>query len=229
MGNYDNLKSPFRGGGQRRLSRKMIEGNHAAEVILDRPRNSLYIAQGSWNIGYKPSAGTHDKSGVEDIYDDDLDDLVKVLRKLGFPGYHRTEEQGFDPHAHVITYGDPGMGSYAKLQQKAYLLDRNGLGRDAKAGPDTEWAPVNRDVKFKVADAAHPIGDWKVKRQGMWSFSQATQQDKHRLKHRSKGFEITTHLCTVKVRNTVFVVTDSGAFYKRSDLTFVRARKNRCA
>lgn len=229
MGSYDKMKSPFRAGGTRYLSRKMVEGNHAAEVILDRPRNSLYIAQGSWNVGYKPSAGTHDKSGVEDVYDDELDELVKALRKLGFPGYHRTREQGFDPHAHVITYGDPGMGSYARLQQKAYLLDRNGLGKDAKAGPDTEWAPYNRNVKFKVATDTDPIGDWKVKRSSMYSFSQATQQEKYRLKRREKGFSITTHLCTVKVGNTPFVVTDSGAFYKRSDLTFVRERKNRCA
>lgn len=228
---FDNLPSPFRGGGPRRLSRKMIHGVHAIEVLLDRPRNSMYCAQGSWNRGYAPSAGTHDKSGVADWYCRGFeDDVVKAGRKIGMIGYHRDEARGGfvgdDEHVHMITHGDPGMGDYALLQDRTYMKDRDGLGAGAAAGPDQEWAPRDRTVTLNIGAWT---GEWAVTA-ATYGYSQASKDADLRRKRRAPGFVIRNQLCTVTTGNgRLYVVTDNGTFYDRSKLKMIKRLKSRTA
>src|SRR5215207_9619818 len=130
MGAFDKKVSPFDNGGHKKfLSRKMIEGFEAAEIILGFPRHSLTIVQGSWNTDVEASGGTHDKSGAADLTPTKVARKMWVLRLLGFPAWHRRPFEGnWDEHLHVITAHDPGMGSFAILQDRAYRKGRNGLG-----------------------------------------------------------------------------------------------------
>lgn len=99
------------------------------------------IVQGAWrgSQGAAASADTHDRGGVIDLRSWDLPPHISVwealteLRRAGLIAFARTKAQGFDPHFHVIDYGNPNLAPGAARQVRAWENGRNGLasnGRD---------------------------------------------------------------------------------------------------
>ena len=128
----DSKKLPWRG---HELNAKTILMLQAAERILE---HRLVISQGSFNPGFEPSGGTHDKGGVFDLSvhtpGSSTRRKVKALRKVGFVAWHRTPDQ-FPPednvreHIHAVSLFDTNLSAAAANQKAAYLDDppRNGL------------------------------------------------------------------------------------------------------
>ena len=110
----DSKKLPWRG---HELNAKTILMLQAAERILE---HRLVITQGSFNPGFEPSGGTHDKGGVLDLSvhtpGSSTRRKVKALRKVGFVAWHRTPDQ-FPPednvreHIHAVSLFDTNLSA----------------------------------------------------------------------------------------------------------------------
>src|SRR5215207_2455664 len=210
MGAFDKKVSPFQNGSKRRfLSRTMIEGFEAAEIILGYPRHSLTIMQGSYSTDVPESKGTHDKSGVADLTAFQVSRKMWVLRLLGFPGWHRRPFEGFDPHLHVITRGDHGMGNVALQQSGAYTNGRNGLASNLK---DPFKRPRNTTTRF-VQGARK--GQWIANRANFGHTEPGTIAAATRRKKRPKGFVI-RNIATVRCGKVDYLVTEKGTFFRKS-------------
>lgn len=94
--------------------------------------------------GAADSAGYHDLGGCFDLrtWDltvDQLETLVRTLRRNGAAAWRRDHEHGgFDPHLHFVLGTDHPLASGAAGQWQAYLSGHDGL---AGNGPDYEWRP----------------------------------------------------------------------------------------
>lgn len=106
------------------------------------------IVQGAWMTlaggGASESAGFHDRGGCFDLrtWDltaDQLETLVRTLRRYGIAAWRRDNEHGgFDPHLHFVCGTDGDLASGAAGQWADYLAGHDGL---AGRGPDYEWRP----------------------------------------------------------------------------------------
>ena len=100
----------------------------------------IEITQGSYNTSVSQSAGTHSGGGAVDIRaigrsDSEREEIVRMLRWVGFAAWLRTPSQGDWPyHVHAIAVGCPDLSSGARNQVTSYKNGRNGL---ANNGPDT--------------------------------------------------------------------------------------------
>ena len=109
----------------------------AARVRCAAP---IVITQGSYSTGVSQSAGTHSGGGAVDIRavgrtDGEREEIVKVLRWVGFAAWLRTPQQGDWPyHVHAIAIGCTDLSSGARNQVTAYKNGRNGLRNNS---PDT--------------------------------------------------------------------------------------------
>jgi hypothetical protein len=131
-GPWDRVSNPFNqaGGAFARYSNPaMIAALDTYCAIKKIKRKQLDVSQGCWHTGYKPSAGTHDKSCCKDLSAYDATDKVWTLNLIGVGAEHRTPEQGFSPHVHCWLCFGGVMAWLAHDQDVAYRAHKsNGLG-----------------------------------------------------------------------------------------------------
>lgn len=100
----------------------------------------LTIYQGSYNAGgVAQSAGTHDGGGAVDVWAREPENVVRVMRQVGFAAWIRNPEQGdWNWHIHGIAIADKQMSAGAASQVRAYYAGLNGL---ANGAADYHWRP----------------------------------------------------------------------------------------
>jgi hypothetical protein len=76
--------------------------------------------------GYSKSAGTHSSGGAADTAQFSKAQ-IRVARKMGAAAWHRTPEQGFIHHCHLVLHGCPHAAPAAKGQVEDYKRGYNGL------------------------------------------------------------------------------------------------------
>lgn len=76
--------------------------------------------------GYVKSGGTHATGGAVDTAQYS-DAQVKVARDMGAAAWHRTPQQGFIHHCHLVLNGCPHMSATARGQVEDYKRGYNGL------------------------------------------------------------------------------------------------------
>lgn len=76
--------------------------------------------------GYSKSGGTHATGGAADLVQCS-DRAVKIARKMGAAGWHRTPSQGFIHHQHLVLNGCQHAAPSAKGQVVDYKRGYNGL------------------------------------------------------------------------------------------------------
>ena len=125
------------------------------------------VSQGGYNNGaVKKSATTHDGGGVLDLGNYSAG-IIKLAREMGAAAWHRTPEQSFRHHTHLILLKCPHLDGYpprdpseptgAYAQQVSYYAGGSGLGGVPN---DTEPRPnPQRDWKQGVAWAKQQLGD----------------------------------------------------------------------
>ena len=108
------------------------------------------LSQGSYNSGYGPSGGTHDRGGAADIRTRGyskrkVDHMVKALREAGFAAWSRGRgHDSFAPHIHAIAIGDRELSSSARGQVSQYLAGGDGLRGNARDPDRNLGRPVPR-------------------------------------------------------------------------------------
>ena len=145
-------------------------------------------SQGSYaNGGVAASAGTHDGGGAIDLMNltpAQYDDLVVVMRQVGFAAWHRTPAQSDWPHhVHGIAVQPNGEWDQGVLSDGAasqvvdYYQGRNGLASGApddatRAYVGTTWEtyqeenmPLTQADLDNIADAVLNKLKWKYKGQ----------------------------------------------------------------
>ena len=114
------------------------------------PGAKVYILQGSYHIGFKPSAGTHDRDAVLDVWVTGVDwrEAEFFFRQQGWKGWWRHTGSWSAPsqwHIHMISPGTPNaVGDLIPSQLAAYDAGRLGLARSVD-GPDTVRRPSKVD------------------------------------------------------------------------------------
>lgn len=111
---------------------------------------SPHIYQGSYNgTVVRNSAGTHAGGGAVDLAADKRpNEVVRILREVGFAAWHRLPSQGpWIEHIHAIAIGDGELSPAARQQVRDY---RDGLNGLANEGPDN-------------GPRLHPIPTWPIK------------------------------------------------------------------
>lgn len=116
--------------------------------VLDDLDFTPTIIQGAYMAraggGADDSSGFHDAGGCFDIrtWDltaDQLETLIRTLRRYGCAAWRRDHEHGgFDPHLHFVCGTDYDLAPGAAAQWRDYLAGHDGL---ASHGPDYEWRP----------------------------------------------------------------------------------------
>lgn len=137
----------------------------------------LTYYQGSYNSSVGASAGTHDGGGAVDLWGKDPEEIIKVMRRVGFAAWVRSPSQGNWPyHIHAIAIGDKELSSGARSQVSAYYNGRDGLasnsadyhprpspipvwkGKRRRPKP-VKWSVIKRQFKIK-----NPVSRWAVKK-----------------------------------------------------------------
>lgn len=91
------------------------------------------IAQGSYNVGVRASAGTHDGGGAVDVgclnlSRDQRHKALRTMKNAGFAAWFRPELPNvWGPHIHAILIGDKELGWLAADQVKKFDAGRDGL------------------------------------------------------------------------------------------------------
>lgn len=154
----DVIITVTRGGKTFRCSRRTAAH---LDYTLDRldaldgySRESFYIFQSSYNVGYGPSAGTHDKDAVFDnvIWGMDWWQQQRFLRECGWAAWYRYPPL-FSAHIHMISLGTPHdrLGYIVPSQISDYYNHRNGLAGHAA---DNSWHPPNIEATvFRMGQA----------------------------------------------------------------------------
>ena len=88
--------------------------------------------------GYSKSGGTHATGGAADT-GQYSDEHIRIARKMGAAAWHRTPEQGFIHHTHLVLNGCPHAAAAAKGQVEDYKRGYNGLV--GKSRRREKWAP----------------------------------------------------------------------------------------
>jgi len=109
------------------------------EQALGRPIDHIY--QGSYNLGLRASAGTHDAGGALDFGDRDIDRVCVLSRQRGGAAWDRTGKGDWIAHGHVIVGGCKTMSSAARDQWEDYLRGGDALSPYNGAG-DYHWRPA---------------------------------------------------------------------------------------
>lgn len=81
------------------------------------------VPQGSYQQESEASAGTHTKGGVADLFyisGRGKDEFTRALKRKGFAVGHRTSEQGFDEHWHIVDLANDRLSFEADLQEGDY-------------------------------------------------------------------------------------------------------------
>jgi hypothetical protein len=103
----------------------------------------LYVPQGSYQDPSGVSSYTHTRGGVADVFarTDRPHALTRAFRSKGFAAWHRTSEQGFDEHWHLVDIRNKRLHPEAFAQVGNYLDGGDGLW-PLVAGDDPEpWRP----------------------------------------------------------------------------------------
>lgn len=143
--------------------------------------DTLHVWQGSYSNGAK-SGGTHTGGGAVDVSPTkgSWDALVAATRQVGFAAWHRTPEQGYDPHVHAIAVGCVDLSPEAAQQVAWYRQGLNGLW-PGRQGPDdgprnhvgVTWETYQEDSMPTVKDVwEYPItrdaGSGRLVKIPMW-------------------------------------------------------------
>lgn len=105
------------------------------------PHAQIAILQGSYHVGFKPSAGTHDRDAVLDVWVSGVSwrDAEQFFRSQGWYGWWRHTGSWAAEHSwhiHMISPHTPNAtGSLIPSQIASYLRGRLGLARSVD-GPD---------------------------------------------------------------------------------------------
>lgn len=112
------------------------------------------VTQGSWSSKYKQSKGTHLGAGTADLIISNWGQaaaMEKALRQAGLVAWHRTPNQGFQNHFHIV---NPAMYKYLQSstqgQVNAFLRGLNGLTGNGRDTGYRDQALINaiRDLVF---------------------------------------------------------------------------------
>jgi hypothetical protein len=104
--------------------------------------DGLDLYQLGWRNDVSASAGTHSRGGCTDI-GQLSDECLAIERKYGWTFQHRTQAQGFSPHAHGWPNGCVHLAPSAQYQQNAWNNGRDGL---VSNGPITGPGPKGRST-----------------------------------------------------------------------------------
>jgi hypothetical protein len=148
-------------GRPRYVDRRTLDQLHELEHIVG---HRVVMYQGSWSDG-DLSADTHAGAGAADIGPtggDGWRELETAGRKVGGAAFLRDWPQNY--HVHFLSIGNPYLAPWAKVQVEAYFDGYDGLGPNARSGPDTgnrsyvditweEYMPTAADIaKATVAE-----------------------------------------------------------------------------
>jgi hypothetical protein len=118
------------------------------ERVCDELGFTPTIVQGAFMAraggGASASAGYHDGGGCFDLrtWDrtaDEVEQIIRVTRRLGAMSWVRDHRHGMDPHIHLGLGTDKPLAVGALRQWQAYLSGHDGLTSN---GPDYEWRPT---------------------------------------------------------------------------------------
>lgn len=106
---------------------------------------TLRILQPPYNVGYKPSAGTHDRDAVLDVEISGMtwDAAQRFLRAHRWAAWIRTPAQGFTLHIHMVSVGANlnMVGSLVPAQLVDYRNHAFGLAGMHEPNSDRTWHP----------------------------------------------------------------------------------------
>jgi peptidoglycan hydrolase-like protein with peptidoglycan-binding domain len=131
---HDYKRVSFRGATMNRRTQEMLR--RAETIMAERHGHRGFqfsLSQGSYNPGYSPSGGTHDRGGALDIRTagrsrKQVDDMVRALREAGFAAWSRGRgHDSFAPHIHAIAIGDRELSPSAAGQVREYRAGGDGL------------------------------------------------------------------------------------------------------
>jgi hypothetical protein len=111
-------------------------------------RATITPTQGSYSSSVGASAGTHSGGGAVDVHAAglpaaDIEQIVKVMRQVGFAAWHRLPSQGNWPeHIHAIAVGCPDLSAAAAHQVTALRNGLNGLANGHKDPEASLHLPV---------------------------------------------------------------------------------------
>lgn len=120
------------------------------------PHAQVYILQGSYNVGFGPSAETHDWDSVLDVWVTGISwrEAERFFRQQGWYGWWRHTGSWAATskfHIHMISPGTPNrVGSLIPSQIAAFRAGRLGLARSVD-GPDPAPHPKNVEM-FNYAE-----------------------------------------------------------------------------
>lgn len=135
----------------------------------------LVVTQGSYNTSVSQSAGTHSGGGALDFSVSGLtpakvNDLVMILRGVGFAAWHRSPSEGpWGAHIHAVAIGCPDLAPVAARQVVAYMDGYSGLGRLGRATRDKHaWlnAPKRTWEQYRTLPLTPAYSGWRSLRAG---------------------------------------------------------------
>lgn len=220
MTEYTRINQPFHndGGSFGLYSNAGIrDGLDTYCAIKGITRKQLDVEQGCYHTGYKPSAGTHDKSDCKDLSPYDWEDKCWTLNLIGFMAEHRTTAQGFAPHVHMgRLYATSGQAWLVAAQCTAYVShNSNGLGNLSHGR--TQKSPRYRGIKH----VAPPIKDTYVSVRTVNGFSQpgtSIEKDKDlKVSTHPAGWELNNICGIIRCNNVDYFVNDARTFFRKTD------------
>lgn len=138
----------------------------------------LQIMQGCYHVGYKPSAGTHDKDEVLDMRLVDAHGAIVPGRTQShffrwnyWWGWWRTPEQGFPLHFHGISSRPRhcAIGDYVPGQLTDWKNKALGLAGQHTPGTDPMPYPPHHATRYfpyaRIQEDSMPFTDWPKKDQ----------------------------------------------------------------
>lgn len=212
MGAYDRIANPMAGPGAY-TNPAMLAACKTVAAIEGRDISDVYCYQGSFNVGYAPSAGTHDKADCLDIKPSTWNN--RTAKKVGIASFRRTTAQGFSlEHDHMVRIGTSGAAWLADAQEEAYVARRsNGLGDLSHY--DTSYCPKYRDVRH----ISGPSSRKYIATKETWGWAEAgchgsTAGDAPlHVKTRAKGYVLSNIAGRVRCNGSEYFVTTGCTFY----------------
>lgn len=174
--------------------------------------SDMTMTQGSYSTGVSASGGTHDGGGVFDLTATNIDNRVKVGRKIGAPGWERFASSRWPHHGHFFVDGDPTKSAAAEDQEDEYHHRGDGLLGGA---PDYGY---HMDVFPKFI--YHTTRARWINVVPAFGYSQPTSSAERRIDGtwRAEGYVTDSNdLCRVRVGQVEWFVDKAGRFFKRSN------------
>lgn len=216
MSEYSKTDNPFNQAGgsfARNSNAGMIALLDTYCAIKRISRHDLDVEQGCYHTGYKPSAGTHDRSDCKDLSPYDWEDKCWTLNLIGGMAEYRTKAQGFPYHIHMgRLFAFEGQAWLVAAQCRAYL-DHNSNGLGNLSHTRTQRSPRNRSIQHIQG----PIKSTYVSKGAVKGYSQPNAASDLVSATHEAGWELTNIAGVVQSAQVRYFVNINRTFFRVSD------------